>query len=103
MRISSITKNAGKACNNRLYRHIRTFEKIVKNYFVIYDKFTTFFDNAGNTDNAGVTDNASNADNSGVTDYTFKIKLSIKKIFRCSRMDGIAENLSLNHLFPIYS
>ena len=31
-------KNAGKACNNRLYRHIRTFEKIVKNYFVIYDK-----------------------------------------------------------------
>ena len=28
-------KNAGKACNNRLYRHIRTFEKIVKNYFVI--------------------------------------------------------------------
>lgn len=38
MRISSITKNAGKACNNRLYRHIRTFEKIVKNYFVIYCK-----------------------------------------------------------------
>ena len=37
MRISSITKNAGKACNNRLYRHIRTFEKIVKNYFVIFD------------------------------------------------------------------
>jgi len=36
LRISSITKNAGKACNNRLYRHIRTFEKIVKNYFVIY-------------------------------------------------------------------
>ena len=31
-------KNAGKACNNRLYRHIRTFEKIVKNYFVIYCK-----------------------------------------------------------------
>lgn len=31
-----MTKNAGKACNNRLYRHIRTFEKIVKNYFVIY-------------------------------------------------------------------
>lgn len=31
-------KNAGKACNNRLYRHIRTFEKIVKNYFVIYIK-----------------------------------------------------------------
>lgn len=39
MRISSITKNAGKACNNRLYRHIRTFEKIVKNYFVIYRKY----------------------------------------------------------------
>ena len=38
MRISSITKNAGKACNNRLYRHIRTFEKIVKNYFVICAK-----------------------------------------------------------------
>ena len=37
MRISSITKNAGKACNNRLYRHIRTFEKIIKNYFVIYN------------------------------------------------------------------
>lgn len=37
MRVSSITKNAGKACNNRLYRHIRTFEKIIKNYFVIYD------------------------------------------------------------------
>lgn len=31
-------KNAGKACNNRLYRHIRTFEKIVKNYFVISHK-----------------------------------------------------------------
>ena len=31
-------KNAGKACNNRLYRHIRTFEKIIKNYFVIYFK-----------------------------------------------------------------
>ena len=38
MRISSITKNAGKACNNRLYRHIRTFEKIIKNYFVIFSK-----------------------------------------------------------------
>lgn len=38
MRVSSITKNAGKACNNRLYRHIRTFEKIIKNYFVIYYK-----------------------------------------------------------------
>lgn len=34
-------KNAGKACNNRLYRHIRTFEKIVKNYFVIYLKDTS--------------------------------------------------------------
>ena len=34
-------KNAGKACNNRLYRHIRTFEKIVKNYFVIYAKSLT--------------------------------------------------------------
>lgn len=33
-------KNAGKACNNRLYRHIRTFEKIVKNYFVIYEDIT---------------------------------------------------------------
>lgn len=32
-------KNAGKACNNRLYRHIRTFEKIIKNYFVIYLKY----------------------------------------------------------------
>ena len=31
-------KNAGKACNNRLYRHIRTFEKIIKNYFVIFHK-----------------------------------------------------------------
>lgn len=31
-------KNAGKACNNRLYRHIRTFEKIIKNYFVILQK-----------------------------------------------------------------
>ena len=41
MRISSITKNAGKACNNRLYRHIRTFEKIVKNYFVILFKFSS--------------------------------------------------------------
>lgn len=41
MRISSITKNAGKACNNRLYRHIRTFEKIVKNYFVIYCNYDT--------------------------------------------------------------
>ena len=38
MRVSSITKNAGKACNNRLYRHIRTFEKIIKNYFVILCK-----------------------------------------------------------------
>lgn len=43
MRISSITKNAGKACNNRLYRHIRTFEKIVKNYFVIFYKIIIFF------------------------------------------------------------
>lgn len=34
-----MTKNAGKACNNRLYRHIRTFEKIVKNYFVILYKY----------------------------------------------------------------
>lgn len=42
MRISSITKNAGKACNNRLYRHIRTFEKIVKNYFVIYIKIERY-------------------------------------------------------------
>lgn len=42
MRISSITKNAGKACNNRLYRHIRTFEKIVKNYFVIFNKKIAF-------------------------------------------------------------
>lgn len=44
MRISSITKNAGKACNNRLYRHIRTFEKIVKNYFVIYEKQDNLID-----------------------------------------------------------
>ena len=36
-------KNAGKACNNRLYRHIRTFEKIVKNYFVILDENVPFF------------------------------------------------------------
>ena len=43
MRISSITKNAGKACNNRLYRHIRTFEKIVKNYFVILYRFCYIF------------------------------------------------------------
>ena len=35
-------KNAGKACNNRLYRHIRTFEKIVKNYFVISAKLYIF-------------------------------------------------------------
>ena len=44
MRISSITKNAGKACNNRLYRHIRTFEKIVKNYFVISGKIDINYD-----------------------------------------------------------
>lgn len=45
-------KNAGKACNNRLYRHIRTFEKIVKNYFVILlkliyrysDEYIAFFE-----------------------------------------------------------
>lgn len=36
-------KNAGKACNNRLYRHIRTFEKIVKNYFVIYANYVYKF------------------------------------------------------------
>ena len=42
MRVSSITKNAGKACNNRLYRHIRTFEKIIKNYFVIYYTYRYF-------------------------------------------------------------
>ncbi len=47
MRISSITKNAGKACNNRLYRHIRTFEKIVKNYFVIYCKYYRFLPYGG--------------------------------------------------------
>lgn len=39
-------KNAGKACNNRLYRHIRTFEKIVKNYFVIYEKYHLIFKKA---------------------------------------------------------
>ena len=44
MRISSITKNAGKACNNRLYRHIRTFKKIVKNYFVISAKLDEFME-----------------------------------------------------------
>ena len=43
MRVSSITKNAGKACNNRLYRHIRTFEKIVKNYFVISTKYDSIY------------------------------------------------------------
>ena len=47
-------KNAGKACNNRLYRHIRTFEKIVKNYFVIYNKYKVskyiFFSLSGYTD-----------------------------------------------------
>lgn len=37
-------KNAGKACNNRLYRHIRTFEKIVKNYFVIYNEIDTLIE-----------------------------------------------------------
>lgn len=42
MRVSSITKNAGKACNNRLYRHIRTFEKIIKNYFVIYKEINNY-------------------------------------------------------------
>ena len=35
-------KNAGKACNNRLYRHIRTFEKIIKNYFVIFIKIENY-------------------------------------------------------------
>ena len=39
-------KNAGKACNNRLYRHIRTFEKIIKNYFVIY-KTLVKYNNTG--------------------------------------------------------
>ena len=41
-------KNAGKACNNRLYRHIRTFEKIVKNYFVIYIKIMYKYSSIGN-------------------------------------------------------
>lgn len=50
MRISSITKNAGKACNNRLYRHIRTFEKIIKNYFVIYNERLPIFVIAGEND-----------------------------------------------------
>ena len=36
-------KNAGKACNNRLYRHIRTFEKIIKNYFVILSTLVRYF------------------------------------------------------------
>lgn len=53
MRISSITKNAGKACNNRLYRHIRTFEKIIKNYFVIYEKY---INETGKTDISKRTD-----------------------------------------------
>ena len=35
-------KSAGKARNNGLYRHIRTFEKIVKNYFVILEKSSVF-------------------------------------------------------------
>jgi len=43
LRVSSTMKNAGKACNNRLYRHIRTFEKIIKNYFVIYVKSMSNF------------------------------------------------------------
>ena len=43
-------KNAGKACNNRLYRHIRTFEKIVKNYFVIYYKSLTIFESPDEQD-----------------------------------------------------
>ena len=47
MRVSSITKNAGKACNNRLYRHIRTFEKIIKNYFVIYNNMQKNVKNKG--------------------------------------------------------
>lgn len=38
-----------------------------------------------------------------LTIQAIPIKLSIKKIFRCRRMDGIAENLSLNHHFLIYS
>ena len=41
-------KNAGKACNNRLYRHIRTFEKIVKNYFVILFKNENYVDKSEN-------------------------------------------------------
>ena len=40
-------KNAGKACNNRLYRHIRTFEKIIKNYFVIFLKKLLFKEKTG--------------------------------------------------------
>ena len=43
-------KNAGKACNNRLYRHIRTFEKIVKNYFVILEKSLTIFESPDEQD-----------------------------------------------------
>ena len=48
-------KNAGKACNNRLYRHIRTFEKIVKNYFVIsFQMYYTYIAHQKRFKNLGI-------------------------------------------------
>lgn len=36
MRVSSKTESAGKARKYRLYRHIRTYKRIVKIYMVLY-------------------------------------------------------------------
>ena len=79
MRISSITKNAGKACNNRLYRHIRTFEKIVKNYFVILDKnqCIAWFDYDGERASIAIIDkNFDRPDrfHRGINNITFEVK-----------------------------
>ena len=40
MWVSPDTQNAGNACKDRLYRHIRTFEKIVKNCIRVYNTFS---------------------------------------------------------------
>ena len=38
MWVSPDTQNAENACKDRLYRHIRTFEKLVKNHIRVFTK-----------------------------------------------------------------
>lgn len=82
MRISSITKNAGKACNNRLYRHIRTFEKIVKNYFVIYHTTIDFIAHGKKSNNDDIS--------AMLADYPEEVRSKAVKLLQ-NILDTLAE------------